>query len=247
MSVSRLARLALLAGLGLCVQTDARRDARDLYARGDCLDALEACRTRLAQAPDDASALALAGQILRDPRHVASATSERVMAVLAQHPTLTKARVVPAGEPGQPLVLCGTVRAADGAPLAGARLHVFQTDKDGHYTPAKVMDEPHARLFAHVMTAADGRFELETIRPGAYPGTPERQGLEWRIPSHVHFEVEHAGFAPRRFQAVFDDDPRMQPEYWREWAMKGKHPIVTLARDEQGVQRGELEIALEEP
>jgi protocatechuate 3,4-dioxygenase beta subunit len=229
------------------IQWDAGREARALYERGDCAAALEACSARLEKLPDDGDALALAGQLLRDPRTVAGATSERVMAALAQHPALSRASVVPANEPGERLVLRGVVRDAKGIPLPGVRLHVFQTDKDGHYTPTKVMDEPHARLFAWLVTAADGRFELETIRPGGYPGTPERQGLEWRIPSHVHFELELAGFETRRFQLVFDDDPRMQPEYWREWAKKGKHPVVTLARDEQGELHGELEVVLAKP
>jgi len=270
-SVLGLARLAVLAGLALSgialgppgsslalssieepsragarrsQGQDGGREARALYERGDCVAALEACRAQLAASADDAGALALAGQILRDPRHVTSPTSERVMAVLAEHPTLTRATVVPEDEPGERLVLRGTVRDANGAPLAGARLHVFQTDKDGHYTPTRVMDEPHSRLFAWLVTAADGRFELETIRPGGYPGTPERQGLEWRIPCHVHFVIELAGFPTRSFQLVFDDDPRMQPQYWRDWAKEGQHPVVTVTRDEQGVQHGELEIVL---
>ncbi|MSR62837.1 MAG: hypothetical protein EXS08_10385 [Planctomycetes bacterium] len=245
--MSSLARLALPLALALLVCQDGVREARALYERGECAAALAAVDARLSAQADDADALALAGSILRDPRHVTSATSQRVMAVLARHPALGKASVVPANEPGERLVLRGTVRDAGGAPLAGARLHVFQTDKDGHYTPTQVMDEPHARLFAWLVTAADGRFELETIRPGGYPGTPERQGVEWRIPCHVHFEIELAGFETRRFQLVFEDDPRMQPERWRAWAKDGRHPIVTLAHGELGVRRGELDIVLQKP
>jgi len=245
--VPSLAHLALELALALLAQLGGAREARAFYERGECAAALAAVDARLAQAPDDADALALAGSILRDPRNVTSATAERVMAVLAKHPALTKASVVPANEPGERLVLTGTVRDANGAPLSGARLHVFQTDKDGHYTPTKVMDEPHARLFAWLVTGADGRFELETIRPGGYPGTPEHQGLEWRIPCHVHFEIELAGFTTRRFQLNFDDDPRMQPEYWREWAKRLDFPTLVVTRDANGVQRGELEITLAKP
>jgi protocatechuate 3,4-dioxygenase beta subunit len=164
--------------------------------------------------------------------------------LLAKHPSLTRASLVPPGEAGEPLVVTGVVRDADGHPLAGAHLHLFQTDTTGQYTPTEPMDEPHARLFAYIVTAEDGRFELTTIRPGGYPGTPEHSGLEWRIPSHIHFEVAHTGHAERRFQLVFDDDPRMQPEYWREWAKKGGQPVVKVTRDATNVAHAELEIVL---
>jgi protocatechuate 3,4-dioxygenase beta subunit len=152
---------------------------------------------------------------------------ERIREVLLRFPWHGKAVVAPAREPGERLTVSGTVRDAAGKPIAGALLHVFQTDAQGHYTRARVMDEPHARLFAFIVTGADGRFEFTTIRPGGYPGRPDRQGEEWRIPSHVHFEIEAVGFAHRGFQMVFDDDPRMTA-YWREWAQKGRHPVVKV-------------------
>ena len=152
---------------------------------------------------------------------------ERVRGVLRQFPWAGRAIVASDDEPGQRLVVSGTIRDEAGKPIAGARLHVFQTDAQGHYTRARVMDEPHARLFAFITTGADGRFEFSTIRPGGYPGTPERQGEQWRIPSHVHVEIDASGFAHRGFQMVFEDDPRMTP-YWHDWARKGRHPVVKV-------------------
>ena len=161
---------------------------------------------------------------------------ERIREQLRQSPAPGKATLAFANEPGQKLIVTGTLRDAAGKPIAGALLHVFQTDAQGHYTRAKVMDEPHARLVEFIRTGADGRFEFSTIRPGGYPGQPDRQGEEWRIPSHVHFEIDAAGFAHRGFQMVFDDDPRMTP-YWHEWARKGRHPVAKVTHGPDGVDR----------
>jgi hypothetical protein len=49
--------------------------------------------------------------------------------------------------------------------------------------------------------------------------------------------TDDAGALALAGQLVFDDDPRMQPEYWREWAKKGRHPIVTLARESKRAAR----------
>jgi len=169
---------------------------------------------------------------------------ERIRDVLRRFPWGGSAMIAPDREPGVRLLVSGTVRDGAGTPIAGALLHVFQTDAQGHYTRAKVMDEPHARLFALIVSGSDGRFEFSTIRPGGYPGRPDRQGEEWRIPSHIHFEIDAAGFAHRGFQMVMDDDPRMTP-YWHEWARKGRHPVVKVARGPDGVQRTVCDVVLQ--
>jgi len=145
-------------------------------------------------------------------------------------------------EPGVPFVIRGVVRGPDGTAVPGASLHVFHTDSRGWYTPTKVMDEPHARLAGSVSTDAEGRFEIRTIRPGSYPATAETHE-DRRIPQHVHFEISAAGFAFRRFQLVFTDDPRMTP-YWHEWARRGRNPLVPVERHEDGSQSCEVEIVL---
>jgi protocatechuate 3,4-dioxygenase beta subunit len=106
------------------------------------------------------------------------------------------------------------------------------------------MNEANARLFAFMKTDKDGRFEFETIRPGGYPGRPDRQGEQWRIPQHIHFQISAEGYRFRNFQMVFDDDPRMTP-YWREWANKGNHQVTTVSRDQRGVQYVNFDIVLQ--
>ncbi len=151
-------------------------------------------------------------------------------------------QLAPKSEPGVKLVVRGTVRDEGGKPVPGAVLRVFQTDARGWYTPTKVMDEPNARLQGYVRTGADGRYEVRTIRPGGYPHAPNARKSE-RIPAHIHFEVRAEGFALRRLQLVFDDDPRMTP-YWREWAKKDRNPIAKVERGYGGKRSCKCEIVL---
>ncbi|HJR58162.1 MAG TPA: hypothetical protein VJ813_02135 [Vicinamibacterales bacterium] len=205
-------------------------------------DAIEQYRRVLQADPNDAAAR-MALKELIDRAAIPRDQDERVREILRQHPWHGRATLTLKDEPGLPLIVSGVVRDDHGAPIAGAVVSVFQTDANGHYTRAAVMDEPHARLFAFIRTGDDGRFEFTTIRPGAYPGRPDRQGERWRIPAHVHFHVTAVGHAVRTFQMVFDDDARMTP-YWRAWAARDQHPIVTIVRRADGAQRASCDITL---
>jgi hypothetical protein len=206
--------------------------------------AIERYREALHANPDDNGARAALKRFIDRPDPVPRAQDERIREVLRDYPWPGKARLAFEDEPGQPLVVSGVVRNAGGQPVKGAVLYLFQTDTNGHYTRAAVMDEPHSRLFAFIGTSDDGQFEFATIRPGGYPGRPDRQGEQWRIPSHVHFAVTAEGHQPRSFQMVFSDDPRMTP-YWHEWARKGSHPVVPISRDTDGVQRAVCDVTLQ--
>ena len=108
-------------------------------------------------------------------------------------------RVAPAGEPGQPLNVSGVVVGADGAPIRGASLYVYQTDREGYYGVKPISDNRNPRLKLFMRSDAQGRWSFDTIRPGSYPNS--------RIPAHIHFEVSAAGRPPRIFEIVFEGDP----------------------------------------
>jgi hypothetical protein len=146
-------------------------------------------------------------------------------------------------EPGQRLTIHGRVVGEGGKPVAGARLHVYQTDASGHYTPDKPMDEPHARLAGWLQTGKDGRFELHTIRPGGYPKAVRLGGRDRKIPAHVHIDITADGYAPRKVQAVFSDDPLLSDPYWQDWVRAQGHPVVTVSRSAAG-QVADLVVAL---
>lgn len=182
--------------------------------------------------------------VLHRPDCAPGDQTRRAREFLNAHPFEFHAGLTAEDEPGTPLVVTGTVSDQDGNPLQGARLHVFQADAQGRYTPQKVMDEPNARLFAYLRTDDRGRYEFETIRPGGYPVPDGREGIEWQIPAHIHFEVSADGHDSRRFQLVFDDDPRMRPDYWRDWAARDGHPIADAQPNPRGPSRAACDIVL---
>src|SRR5215213_6709684 len=68
------------------------------------------------------------------------------------------------GMTGTRLVVTGYVYSTECQPIPGALLDFWQADDAGVY------DNDGYRLRGHQFTDEDGRFELETIVPGLYPG-----------------------------------------------------------------------------
>ena len=113
-------------------------------------------------------------------------------------------RVVPQGEPGQPLYVSGVVVGADGAPISGASLYIFQTDHEGYYGVKPASDNRNPRLKLYLRSDAKGAWAFETVKPGSYPNS--------RVPPHIHFEISAAGRAPKIFEIVFEGDPFVTQE-----------------------------------
>ncbi len=108
-----------------------------------------------------------------------------------------RVQIADAAEPGERLVLRGTVRAADcTTPLAGVVVDVWQANRDGDYYPAG----QEYRLRGEVTTDANGEFRVETIRPGNY-----LLGAGFR-PAHVHFTFTRAGQRTLTTQIYFAGD-----------------------------------------
>lgn len=100
-------------------------------------------------------------------------------------PALTEGPYFKAGSPertsllepgmaGTKLVLTGYVLTADCKPVAHAVIEFWQADASGQY------DNSGYTLRGHQYTDASGRYQLETVVPGEYPGRTE----------HIHVKVQ---------------------------------------------------------
>ena len=78
---------------------------------------------------------------------------------------------------GTRLTLEGVVLTTGCKPIGHARIDFWQADSHGHY------DDTGFRLRSHQFTDAHGRYRLDTIVPGPYPG---------RTP-HLHVKVHPPG------------------------------------------------------
>jgi protocatechuate 3,4-dioxygenase beta subunit len=84
-----------------------------------------------------------------------------------------RATLVEPGMAGTKLVLTGRVQTPACAPIAGARVDIWQADDAGRY------DNSGYRLRGYVLTDAEGVYRIETIVPGLYPGRTR----------HIHAKV----------------------------------------------------------
>ena len=95
------------------------------------------------------------------------------------------------GLPGTKLLLTGYVYSTACQPVERALLEFWQADVNGQY------DNVGYRLRGHQFTDANGRFELETIVPGLYPGRTR----------HIHVKVQTINQPVLTTQLYFPDEP----------------------------------------
>jgi hydroxyquinol 1,2-dioxygenase len=107
---------------------------------------------------------------------------------------------ISAGAPGQPCYVSGTVRGTDGAPVAAARMDVWESDEDGFYD-VQYADGRMANR-AHFFTDENGGYRFWCVRPAPYPIPHDgpvgdlltAAGRGPMRPAHIHFKVEAPGF-----------------------------------------------------
>lgn len=152
--------------------------------------------------------------------------------------TLTPtARLAAVQEPGERLVIVGTVFEADGrTPAVGVLLYAYQTDTSGRY-PMRG-DETgngrrHGALRGWLRTGSDGRYRIETIRPAPYPGR--------NTAAHIHITLTPAGGDEGWIdEIVFSDDPLLTA------SERAGHGVITPTRDARGVLLASRDIRLSE-
>lgn len=146
----------------------------------------------------------------------------------------SEGRIAPPGEPGEPIVLKGTVRRPDGTPAAGVVVYAYHTNADGVYPKDTTF---HGRLRGWVRSDAEGRYRFTTIRPAGYP-----DGAEC---AHIHMHVIEPGVGTYYIDnIIFDDDPDL-PRRLRQQSANGRGGSgLTYPKKIDGVWHIQRDIAL---
>jgi protocatechuate 3,4-dioxygenase beta subunit len=149
----------------------------------------------------------------------------------------SRARIASADEPGTPLVIHGRLFAADErTPVAGAIVFAYHTDREGHYNQPG--SAPHTwRIRGWSRTDADGRFEFQTIRPGAYPSR--------NIPAHVHFTVFNGSERFHAGELQFEDDAILRDGDRSRSRARGAFGPIRPVRREANVEQVDVSLKLD--
>jgi protocatechuate 3,4-dioxygenase beta subunit len=101
------------------------------------------------------------------------------------------------GVEGRPLVLSGLVMTTGCVPMSRVALDFWHADASGQY------DNSGFRLRGHQFTDDQGRYRLETIVPGVYPGRTR----------HIHVKVQPSGSPILTSQLYFPGEVRNQSDW----------------------------------
>lgn len=141
-------------------------------------------------------------------------------------------------EPGQKLILRGAVFSEDcHTPLPGTLIEIWHADNEGHYDKKRPGDfleaAPPFHLRGILKTDAKGRYEIQTIVPGAYPIPPDMPGLEQygglTRARHVHIKVVPFLNVALTTQLYFKGDEHLSTDPWG-----GHKPSLALDLKQDG-------------
>lgn len=142
-------------------------------------------------------------------------------------------------EPGQRMILTGKVLDVDGHPRGGVEIYAYHTDANGLYRPEGWSSLP-PRLQGTLHTAADGTYQIDTIRPTPYPNRT--------IPAHIHFHLRAPGMHEQSEILWFTGDPLLKPDDYAKYGHDGTFsPIRPLLKGSDGVLRCTRDFRLGRP
>ena len=151
-----------------------------------------------------------------------------------------KTALVADSEPGDPLVISGTIFGPDGkTPTESALLWVYQTDATGRYSYSVDGDHRYTRIHGQMKTGGDGHYEFRTIKPMPYPGHT--------VPAHIHASLSAPGFHEYWIDNyLFEGDPFITDDIRKQSRGEGTFAsILKVTRGSDGVLRATRDIQLE--
>ncbi|CAM3062256.1 catechol 1,2-dioxygenase [Paracoccus nototheniae] len=123
---------------------------------------------------------------------------------------------------GHTLLMHGTVRGADGQPMAGARVEVWHCDTRGfysHFDPTG--QQAPFNMRRTIITDDQGRYKFQSILPSGYgvpPGSPTEAllsalGRHGQRPAHIHLFVSGDGHRKLTTQINIEGDPLIDDDF----------------------------------
>jgi protocatechuate 3,4-dioxygenase, beta subunit len=151
-------------------------------------------------------------------------------------------RLAAPNEPGERLVISGTVFRHDGkTPAPGVVLYLHHTNAEGVYGNGSNESEwsrRHGRLRGWLKTGPDGRYTVHTIKPAPYPGR--------NVAAHIHLTVLEPGRTPYWIDdIVFEGEPWVDREYLASRQNRGGRGVVRLSRHSDGTWVARRDVILE--
>lgn len=149
---------------------------------------------------------------------------------------------------GHTLIMHGTVRAADGAPIPGAKVEVWHCNTKGFYSHFDPTGEQQPFNMRRTIIADDqGHYRFQSIVPRGYgcpPDGPTQEllnllGRHGNRPAHIHFFVSADGHRKLTTQINIDGDPLLNDDFAYA-TREGLVPPVTERTDEASIQANGL-------
>ncbi|MFC5499676.1 dioxygenase [Caenimonas terrae] len=127
--------------------------------------------------------------------------------------------IVRSPTPGEPVFVNAWVRDAQGRPVAGALVDVWQASSEGFYEnqdPAQA----DMNLRGRFTTDAQGRVAFRSVKPSGYPipvtgpvgDLLRAQGRHNMRPAHIHFLIHKPGYKAQFSQLYSSDDPNLESD-----------------------------------
>jgi protocatechuate 3,4-dioxygenase beta subunit len=144
-------------------------------------------------------------------------------------------------EPGEKLVISGTIFKADGlTPYEGVMLYAYHTDNSGLYSKTgkeKGVQKWHGRLHGWCKTGKDGHYRIHTIRPARYPSNT--------MPAHIHSAIKTPeGKMMYINDFVFHDDSLVNDRYISMQLEEGGDGVLNATMNSEGIWTAFRDIVL---
>jgi len=153
----------------------------------------------------------------------------------------SKLKLVSDDEPGEPMIISGTIYLPDGkTPAKGAILAIWHTDAKGNYISAGGgAGEEHPRIHGRLETGTDGTYEIRSIRPAPYPSNT--------TPAHIHGHISAPNYPEYPIIYYFEDDKLITDQNRSKLNNNrgGTPSIIQLKKDSTGVWIGNRDFILE--